>query len=176
MRPLRLQFQIPSIKAMLDKILIVGHIICFLITTPLGVVIYKYLKKKSFGMQSIIDLLIIDMIKVNTFNSIIWICFILVGSTSVQVPFVPSLVWSWILINSNVYLFCLYQFFLLTKTIVIFKGFWLEEINDSKIVWTSRVFALCCSSVRFIGDYWAQPSRLSKSPMMSHLTGISSDE
>ena len=133
-------------------------------------VTYKYLKKKPMGLQSVLDLLIMDMIKVNGLNSTSWICFVMFGYFHGQLPYIFSLIWIWILINVNVYLFCLYQYFLLIKTIVVFRGTWLEDISDYKILTMSRIFAIVYSSIRLLGDYLLN-SEPSKSVMATYLTG-----
>ena len=161
---------------MLVEILIISHVICFLFTTPLRIVIYKYLKKKSLGMQSVLDLLIIDMIKVDTFNSVSWICIVLSGYMHGQSPVLLSIIWTFILSYLYTYLLSLYQFFVFIKTIVIFKGVWLENINDHKIIWTSRIFAVCYSFLRFLGDFFVQPSRISNNLITFYLSGISTTE
>ena len=134
-------------------LLVLFHIICSIISIRLMITIHKYLKKKPLGLQTVLDLLILDMIKVSLFNRTFFnICFILPGSLYGQFDFLTSQIIIFILINTRVILCTLFQNYLVIKSILIFKPYWLMEILDYKVVWSSRIFAFIVAFLRFYGD------------------------
>ena len=138
---------------MVVGILIEGHLILYLFSSAIRVSIYRYIKRKLPGLQSILDLLILDLIRVQAFNYTFFIIILLIGFFHGEIPFVASQVMIFININLAVYLFSLYQGFLLIKATIIFKGLWLADISEWTIVWTSRLFAMVWTSIRFSGDF-----------------------
>ena len=153
----------------LVAILLGGHLFLYFCSLVIRVSIYKYIKKKLPGLQSILDLLILDLIRVQTFNYTFFILVLLSGYFHGRIPFILSQMMIFIIQNSSVYLFCLYQYLLLIKATLVFKGLWLEHVSDWTIVWTSRVFALVWTSIRFVGDILVQKSR--PGPITKFLTG-----
>ena len=118
----------------LVAILLGGHLFLYFCSLVIRVSIYKYIKKKLPGLQSILDLLILDLIRVQTFNYTFFILVLLSGYFHGRIPFILSQMMIFIIQNSSVYLFCLYQYLLLIKATLVFKGLWLEHVSD----WTSN--------------------------------------
>ena len=153
--------------------LIGGHLVLYLFSSAIRVSIYRYIKRKLPGLQSILDLLILDLIRVQASNYTFFIIILLIGFFHGEIPFVASQVMIFININLAVYLFSLYQGFLLIKATIIFKGFWLADISERTIVWTSRLFAMVWTSIRFLGDFLMQKSRAG--PITKFLTGTNQE-
>ena len=157
---------------MIVEIFCAGHCVLYIASTFMRVVLYKYLRKKPLGLQSALDHLIIDMVKYQMFNYTLFMIFLSGGLLHGQIPYLPSKIFVWILIQSGVYLLGLYQFFIIVKAIIIFRGIgieFLEGVSDDKLVMISRVFASVYISVRAIGDYFLTTER--DAPMIAFLTG-----
>ena len=58
----------------------------------------------------------------------------------------------------------------MVKAVLIFKGYWLNDLSEVAIIWTSRIFALAMASLRFVGDFLTQKGN--KGLMTNFLTGI----
>ena len=86
------------------------------------------------GLQSVLDLLIIDIVKVQMFNYVFFICFLFIGIFHGQLPFFTSQLIIFILQNSDVYVLGLFQCFLVIKAVLIFRGSWMAEVTDSWIL------------------------------------------
>ena len=157
---------------MITNILCAGHLVIYIASTSMRTVLYKYLKKKPLGLQSALDHLILDMVKNQMFNYTLFILFLFCGLVHGELPYLPSQIFIWILIQSGVYLLGLYQFFLIVKGIIIFRGVWIENLeglNDDKLAMISRIFASIYTLLRAVGDYFLTTPR--NGPMITFLTG-----
>ena len=66
-------------------ILFFCHLVCYIISIILRIIIYKYIKKKPPGQQSVLDLLILDIISLQAFYSTSFLVVMLVIATPVAV-------------------------------------------------------------------------------------------
>ena len=89
---------------MVVGILIEGHLILYLFSSAIRVSIYRYIKRKLPGLQSILDLLIMDLIKLQTFSYTFFILVLLTGFFHGEIPFILSQVMIFITQNFAVYL------------------------------------------------------------------------
>ena len=137
-------------------VIISGHVTLFCIALTLRISIYQYIRKKLQWLQSILDLLILDLLRVETVNHIIFIFILLAGYFYGQIPFLMAQILTFLTINIPMYIFGLCQFFLMVKAVLIFKGYWLNDVSEVAIIWTSRIFALAMASLRFVGDFLTQ--------------------
>ena len=138
----------------LNSFLIGGHVFAYILSAPIRASIYFYIKRKPLGLQSVLDLLILDLLRLDMFNYTFFIFgFLFPGYFYGQLPYLLSQAILFLLLNSPIYLFGLCQSFLITKAILVFEGSWLLEVSDSKVIWTSRIFALGVSVIRFVGDF-----------------------
>ena len=137
-------------------VIISGHVTIFCITLTIQISIYRYISKKLQWLQSILDLLILDLLRVQTVNHSIFIFILLTGYFHGQIPFLMSQILTFLTINVPIYFFGLCQFFLMVKAVLIFKGYWINDISEVAIIWTSRLFALVIVSLRFVGDFLTQ--------------------
>ena len=137
-------------------VLFFGHLSAFVASMVMRIIIHKYLRRKPPGLQSVLDLLIIDLVSVQMFNYTFFMIFLLLGILHGHLPFLMS---QWIILilqNSDVYVMGLFQCFLLIKAIVIFRGSWLAEVTDSWILVFYRTSAVVYTFIRCIGDYSIQ--------------------
>ena len=118
---------------MMISILYLSHLICYFGTITLKVIIYKYIKRKPLGLQSILDPLILDIIKCQMFNHTLFNLVITIGLVYGQLPFLLSQAIIFINMTANNYIYGLYLFFLTIKALVISKRSWLLEVSDAKI-------------------------------------------
>ena len=130
-------------------------------STILMVIIHQYIKKKPPGLQSVLDLMIMILLKVNICHNGI-ICLV----ASLQLTHGQLNVTSakfLIFLRSNVGVLSItgFQVILGVKAMLIFKPHWLAEQTDSEVVRKSSVAALVYTSTRFILDFILTPSRTS---------------
>ena len=151
-------------------VIISGHVTLFCIALTLRISIYQYIRKKLQSLQSILDLLILDLLRVETVNHIIFIFILLAGYFHGHIPFLMAQILAFLTINIPMYFFGLCQFFLMVKAVLIFKGYWLNDVSEVAIIWTSRLFALVIASLRFVGDFVTQKGN--QGLMIKFLTGI----
>ena len=155
---------------MASFLLVASHLVCSLISYKLMMIIDKYLTKKPPGLQSVLDLLILDITKLSWYIRIFFIFgFLLPGSLYGKLDYFTSQVCIFTLINIRL-LSCLqFEIYLVVKFILIFKSHWLNEIMDDQVIWCSRIVAFIIASARFCGDFLVT-ERL-PGPMMKFLTG-----
>ena len=151
-------------------ILVLSHILCFIIIVKLSVIMHNYLIKKPSGLQSILDLLILDLIKVNLFNIIVFTFgFLLPGSLYGKLDYFTAQIIVFILINCRIFVCLLFQNFLMTKAILVFKEHWLNNMMDNELLWISRMISIFLTCARFCLDFWITGTRAG--PMTKFLTG-----
>ena len=108
--------------------LVLSLILCFMIKFQISLTMYKYLTKKPLGLQSVLDLLILDMLPVSFFNRTFFtFAFLLPGSLYGQLDFYLAQGIVFVLINGRIYLCVLFQNYLFVKAILIFRGHWLNR-------------------------------------------------
>ena len=115
-------------------ILTLSHLLACIVSIIIRVIIYNYLKKKPPGLQSVLDLLIIDLVRVQMFNYAFFMCFLFIGILHGQLSFLTAQLIIFILQNSDVYVLGLFQCFLVIKAVLIFRGSWIAEVTDSGIL------------------------------------------
>ena len=153
------------------EIVYAGHFLVYIVATSMRIVIYKYVKKKPLGLQSALDPLIIDLVQYQMLNHTLFIFFLVCGLFHGHLPYIPSQILVLIIVHSSAFILSTYQFFLIVKAIIIFKGSLMENISDDKLVILSRVFAFVYTIVKAIGDYIVTKPKTG--PMITFLTGTS---
>ena len=141
-------------------ILFSGHFLAFIASLVMRIIIYKYLKKKALGLQSVLDLLIIDLVKIQMFNYSFFMFFLLLGMCHGKLPFWTSQVVIFIMQNSDVYMMGLFQCFLVIKAILVFRGSWLADVTDTWILGFYRSSALVYTFIRCLGDFSSQKPKV----------------
>ena len=121
------------------------HILFYIVSIALRSIIYKYIQKKPLGLQSILDPLILDIIRLQM------VAFLIAGLTHGQLPFLLSQVILVMSISTNNFVYGLCLFFMIIKIVLIFKGSQ-ADVSDSTIVKHSRIFGLIVVYLRFLGD------------------------
>ena len=87
------------------------HVICYIVSNILRVIIYKYIKKKPLGLQSILDPLILDIVRCQIANYAYFMLLLISALAHGQLPFLLSQVIIFISVTLNNYMYglCLYQ-------------------------------------------------------------------
>ena len=93
------------------------HVAIFLRST-----ILKYLDKKPLGLQSVLDLLIKDLIWCQMIQATLWIIFLLAGSLHGKLPICTAEIGLFIILNCVILVYAQYQVLLVVKALLIFKG------------------------------------------------------
>ena len=154
-------------------LLVIVHHLMYVSSTVMQVIMYKYLRNKPPGLQSVLDLLLMDLLRVQMFNYTFFIIFLLCGYFHGHLPYDISQVMIFLSLNVNVCLLGLFQFFLVTKAVMIFRRPWLDEVSDSWVIGFSRSFALMYTFIRFMGDFLTRKVR--PGPMTRFLTGTDAE-
>ena len=132
------------------------HVLCYLVSLTLRFIIYMYIKKKPLGLQSILDPLILDIVRFQVAAYTFFILFALAGITHGQLPFALSQVIIVINNSTNNFVYGLFLYFLVVKALVVFKENWIQEVSDSTNVRVSRVVAFFVAWLRLWGDFSVQ--------------------
>ena len=130
--------------------------------------ICKYIQSKPEGMKTILDLLVKD-------TSMIWILLHVVRNLIIYCGFVfghlgyiPMQVLLFIYSNTLTLLFASMQITIVVKAVLIFKGEWFYEVNDSTIQQISRGLSGIYAILRVLIDYLGTGN--SRPPIANFLT------
>ena len=137
---------------MIVLIFLLCHILTYIVSITLRLIIYKYIQKKPLGLQSILDPLILDIIRLQLAAYTFFILFLLAGLTHGQLPFLLSQVIIVMNNGANNFSYGICLFFMIIKTLLIFKRSQ-ADVSDSTIVGGSRIFGLVVVILRFVGDF-----------------------
>ena len=137
---------------MIVLIFLFCHILTYIVSITLRLIIYKYIQKKPLGLQSILDPLILDIIRLQLAAYTFFILFLIAGLTHGQLSFLLSQVIIVMNISANNLVYGLCLFFMIFKALLLFKGSQ-TDVSDSIIVCCSRAFGLVVVYLRFLGDF-----------------------
>ena len=84
--------------------------------------ILEYLDKKPLGLQTVLDLLIKDIIWSQMIQSTLWIIFLAAGFLHGQLPILVGEIGLFIFLNWVIVIYAQYQVLLIVKALLIFKG------------------------------------------------------
>ena len=124
------------------------------VSTVCLALIFKYVQAKPPGQQTVLHLLIMDSSRIwilhNVFRNTLIDCGLIYGH------FEYSTAQVMLFISSNVMTlpFASVQVTIVVKAILIFKGHWLEDWDDSTIQMISRSATVLYATVRFMVDYF----------------------
>ena len=84
--------------------------------------ILQYLDKKPLGLQSVLDLLIKDLVWSQMIQNTNWMVFLLAGFLHGQLPILVGEIGAFIIANWTNLIYEQYQILLIVKALLIFKG------------------------------------------------------
>ena len=104
--------------------LILGAASClnYYVAIFLRYTILKYLDKKPLGLQSVLDLLIKDLVRSQMIQNTNWMVFLLAGFLHGQLPILAAEIGAFIIANWTNLIYEQYQVLLTVKALLIFKG------------------------------------------------------
>ena len=138
------------------------------VSTVCLALIFKYVKAKLPGQQTVLHLLIMDSSRIwilhNVFMNTLIDCGLIYGHLGYSTAQVM------LFISSNVMTlpFASVQVTIVVKAILIFKGHWLEDWDDSTILMISRLASALYATVRFMVDYFVNDPH--QAPFLGLLT------
>ena len=139
-------------------VLFFGHIVCFTISTIFRHIIKRYIGSKPPGHQSVLDLLILDIIFLQTFYYINFLIVLFTGLIG-HIPFIISQIMLSFVMIPHVMSTCLSQFFIVCKAILVFRGIWLADLSDLSVKRIARATALVFTCLILYGNYWLQGAK-----------------
>ena len=139
-------------------ILFFGHLLCFTISIILRHIIRKYIKSKPLGHQSVLDLLLLDIMYLQTFYYTNFLLVMLVGMVG-HIPFIMSQIMLSLVMIPMLISTCLSQLFIICKIILIFRSVWLSDLPDLNITRITRVTVWVCTCLILFGNYRLQGAK-----------------
>ena len=116
--------------------------------------IFKYVQAKPPGQQTVLDLLIMDSTRIWIFFNAVINTLINCGLIYGHFGYCTAQVMLFISSNAMTLLFASVQVTIVVKAILIFKGHWLEDWDDSTIQMISRFATVVYATIRFLVDYF----------------------
>ena len=139
-------------------ILFFGHLLCFTISIILRLIIKNYIGSKPLGHQSVLDILLPDIMFLQTFYYTNFLLVMLVGMVG-HIPFIMSQIMLSLVMIPMLISTCLSQLFIICKIILIFRSVWLSDLPDLNITRITRVTAWVCTCLILFGNYWLQGAK-----------------
>ena len=130
--------------------------------------IFKYVQAKPPGQQTVLDLLIMDSARVWIFHNVVINTLVDCGLIYGHFGYSTAQVMLFIFSNVTILLLASVQVTIVVKAILIFKGHWLEDWDDSTILMISRLATVLYATVRFMVDYFVRDPH--QSPFLVLLT------
>ena len=116
--------------------------------------IFKYVQAKPPGQQTVLDLLIMDSARIWIFFNAVTNTLIFCGLIYGHFGYSTAQVMLFIFSNVTILLFASVQVTIVVKAILIFKGHWLDQLDDSTVQMISRLATLLYATIRFMVDYF----------------------
>ena len=122
------------------------------------------------AMQTPLDLMIMDNIRVWVFSTVSFMLIFFLGTLYGKLGYNPALILFSITIFSAHLITASMTVTLLVKSILVFKSHWLDEISDQTLLKTSRVASLFYSTFLYsINLIWYRPV---DEPVLNTLTEV----
>ena len=130
-------------------------------STVLLLLIHQYIKKKPPGLQSVLDLLILILMKVTFGHNVVSAIARYFEHFEGQLDTLTAKLVLFLLVNGGVLQVACLQVLLIVKAILIFKPHWLDDQMDSVVIRKSALFVVSYTSARFLLDFNLTESRTS---------------
>ena len=149
------------------------NILCNILSTVILVIIYKYVKSKAPGLQTVLDLLILDCIRLGIIKNFLQTIIINLGVFNGQLNMLAAKILFLVVVNFSALLIAFAQVTVAVKAILVFKAHWLAEVPDIQVIRISRITAGLYAFLRFFIDFWLlEPG---PSVLLGLTTGMSTD-
>ena len=155
----------------LNSFLLVLGVVLGLISISLLIIIYNYINNKSPGMQTQLELLVLDIIRAWTLFTVLSIVVLSIGVFQVKIGFYVAQVLLGIVCFIIHLIIAAFTVTLLVKWILVLKSDWFDEVSDEKVLKVSRISMVIYSTIlQLINSVWLVVYDI-KLPMIKHLTG-----
>lgn len=153
------------------SILAACNLLWFVPSTILFFLIHKYIEKKAPAWQSILDLLLLDLLKVMIVYNIVFFSMIYTGLLYGQLNPIMAQVYLATSASTATLSVIMQEIILILKIVIIFKPGMLTDQPDQKVIGLFRRSSFMCSCIRFIFDFYLQRNRPCCSLTLEYLTG-----
>ena len=130
------------------------NIVCNLLSSAILVIIYKYVNSKPPGLQTVLDLLILDCIRLGIMRNILQTIIINLGVFNGQLNILAAKILFVVIVNFSAFLIAFAQVTVAVKGILVFKAQWLAEVQDIQVIRISRIIAGLYAFLRFSIEFW----------------------
>ena len=155
----------------LTSFLFVLGVILGLISISLLIIIYNYVHGKPPGMQTQLDLLVMDNIRAWTLYTVLSKVVLSIGVFHGKVGFYVAQVFVGIFSFVDHLVIAAFSVTLIVKWILVFKSDWFDEVSDEKVLKVSRISMVIYSIfLQLINSVWLIVNDI-KLPIIKHLTG-----
>ena len=147
------------------------NILWFVPSTILFILIHKYIQKKAPAWQSILDLLLLDLLKMMILQNFATISIVYTGFFYGRLNPILAKVLLGSATSCTALIIIMQEIILIFKALIIFKPGILTDQPDQKVIKLFRRSSFVCSCIRFILDYFLQSNRPCCSITLEYLTG-----
>ena len=155
----------------LTSSLFVLGVVLGLISISLLIIIYNYINGKPLGMQTQLDLLVMDNIRAWTLYTVLSKVVLSIRVFHGKVGFYVAQVFVGIFSFIDHLVIAAFTVTLIVKWILVFKSDWFDEVSDEKVLKVSRISMVIYSTIlQLINSVWLVVYDI-KLPMIKHLTG-----
>ena len=116
-------------------------------------IIVNYTKKKPPGLQSVLDCLILELIKLKRLETFLGITLYVSGILYGQLESWTAQVMIAVTSNVSVMLIPNLQMILFVKAILILKPEWLLDVPEDEVLSLTRIATVAYAALRFVSDY-----------------------
>ena len=139
----------------LTSSLFVLGVVLGLISISLLIIIYNYINNKSPGMQTQLELLVLDNIRAWTLFTVLSIVVLSIGVFQVKIGFYVAQVFLGIFSFVTHLAIAAFTVTLIIKWILVFKSDWFDEVSDEKVLKVSRISMVIYSTIlQLINSVW----------------------
>ena len=146
------------------------NLLWFLPSTILFILIHKYIQKKAPAWQSILDLLLLDLLKMMILQNFATISIVYTGFFYGRLNPILAEVLLGSATSCTALIIIMQEIILIFKALIIFKPGILTDQPDQKVIKLFRRSSFVCSGIRFILDYFLQSNRPCCSITLEYLT------
>ena len=155
----------------LSPSLFVIGVVLGLISISLLIIIYNYINSKPPGMQTQLDLLVVDNIRAWTLHTVLSSVVLSIGVFHGKIEVFVAHVIVGIFSFVDHMVIAAFTVTLIVKWILVYKSDWFDEVSDEKVLKVSRISMVIYSTIlQLINAVWLVVNDI-KLPMIRHMSG-----
>ena len=152
-------------------IIAIFNLLWFLPSTTIFILIHNYIQKKAPAWQSILDLLLLDGLKVMILHNILVANMIYCGIFYGQLNVIVAQIYLAIISSFSMMVITMQELILVIKALIIFKPGFLADQPDGKVIGLFRRISVLATGIRFALDFYLSWNRPCCSLTLEFLTG-----